>query len=340
MVTLAEVAKHADVTPATVSNVLRNRDKVRPKTVERVLAAIKELGYRPNLTARALAEGRSATLALMVSNIANPFYPEFVLEAERAARRAGQFLLVCNTDDDAETSRAYLNQIAGTLAEGVLVMNTELDMAELCQSAAGGTPLVLCMWENPAEPPTDLPCVAVDFPLAGRLAAEHLLTLEHRDIGIIVGNGCGGLQSARYQGFLNALTTAGVTQPESRIVEVQDTLDEGFKAATTLLENDPNITALFATNDLMAIGAMQAALVLGKRVPEDVSVIGITDIALAHQMRPSLSTVAIDTHAIAGECVKLLLEIIKDPGNGPRMVLAPAPQLVARDSTGPAPRPI
>ena len=130
MVTLAEVAQRAQVTAATVSNVLRNPQKVKPTTVERVMAAVRELGYRPNLTARALAEGRTSTLALMLSNISNPFYPEFVLEAETAARRRGYFLLVCNTDDNPAIARAYLDKIAGTLAAGVIVMNTDVSAGE------------------------------------------------------------------------------------------------------------------------------------------------------------------------------------------------------------------
>lgn len=121
MVTLAQVAQRANVTAATVSNVLRNPQKVKPATVERVMAAIRELGYRPNLTARALAEGRTSTLALMLSNITNPFYPEFVLAAEREARKRGHYLLVSNTDDDPAITRNYLERIAGTLAAGAIV---------------------------------------------------------------------------------------------------------------------------------------------------------------------------------------------------------------------------
>jgi DNA-binding LacI/PurR family transcriptional regulator len=186
-----------------------------PETAERVLKAISELGYRPSLNARALAEGRSSTLALMLSNLSNPFYPEFVLAAERAARKAGHFLMVCNTDDDAEIGRAYLNQIAGTLADGVLVMNTDI-----------------------------------------------------------------------------------------------------------------------ATNDLLAIGAAQALISLGRAIPDDVSVIGITDIQLANQVHPALTTVAINTTAIAELSIERLIRLIQQPARTPEMVLAPPPALVVRASTG------
>jgi DNA-binding LacI/PurR family transcriptional regulator len=341
MATLSDVAERANVTAATVSNVLRNPGKVRPETARRVMRAIRELGYRPNLNARALAEGRSTTLALMLSSIANPFYPEFVLAAERAARRAGYFLMVCNTDDDAEIGRAYLTQIAGTLAEGVLVLNTDIAINELCESAAVGAPIVLSLWEHPRELPA-LPCVAVDFEQAGELAARHLLELGHRDIGMLIGDGCGGLQDARATGFRRVMRERGLDLdpvldqvPDFAAVrEIPDTIDSGYTACLDLMAREPHLTALFATNDLLAIGALQALATLGRKVPEEVSVIGITDIQLAHQVRPSLTTVAINTEAIAQASIDLLIRLIREPdADAPLVVEVPPPVLVQRQST-------
>ncbi|OLL31633.1 LacI family transcriptional regulator [Burkholderia sp. SRS-W-2-2016] len=334
MVTLSEVAKRAQVTAATVSNVLRNRDKVRPETAERVLRAIDELGYRPNLNARALAEGRSSTLALMLSNISNPFYPEFVLAAERAARKSGHFLMVCNTDDDAEIGRAYLNQIAGTLADGVLVMNTDITINDLCASATHSAPILLAMWEHPESPP-ELPCIAVDFARAGELAAQHLLTLGHRDIGLLIGDGCGGLQDARSNGFRAAMRAAGIEADAAAVLQIRDSIDAGYAACMQLMANRPQVSAIFATNDLLAIGAVQALITLGRAVPDDVSVIGITDIQLAHQVHPALTTVAIQTAAVAELSIESLIRLIQNPAQQPSMVLGPSPELVVRASTGP-----
>jgi len=333
MVTLSEVAKRAHVTAATVSNVLRNREKVRPETAERVLKAIADLGYRPNLNARALAEGRSSTLALMLSNISNPFYPEFVLAAERAARKAGHFLMVCNTDDDAEIGRAYLNQIAGTLADGVLVMNTDITVKDLCASATHSAPILLAMWEHPERPPA-LPCIAVDFARAGELAAQHLLALGHREIGLLIGDGCGGLQDARSNGFRATMRAAGVETDDAAVLQIRDSIDAGYAACMQLMAVRPFLTAIFATNDLLAIGAAQALITLGRAVPDDVSVIGITDIQLAHQVHPALTTVAIQTAQVAELSVESLIRLIQTPERQPPMVLGPAPQLVVRASTG------
>jgi len=334
MVTLSEVARRARVTAATVSNVLRNREKVRPETAERVLQAIAELGYRPDLNARALAQGRSSTLALMLSNISNPFYPEFVLAAERAARKAGHFLMVCNTDDDAQIGRAYLNQIAGTFADGVLVMNTDIAMNELCISAMHNGPILLAMWEHPENPPV-LPCVAVDFARAGALAAHHLLELGHRNIAMLIGDGCGGLQDARSEGFRTALREGGVDPANVAQMQVRDSIDSGYAACQELLARHPRVSAIFATNDLLAIGAIQALVSMGRAVPDDVSVIGITDIQLAHQMRPALTTVAIQTEAVAELSIRSLIRLIDEPDQQPPMVLGPPPELVTRMSTGP-----
>jgi DNA-binding LacI/PurR family transcriptional regulator len=270
----------------------------------------------------------------MLSSIANPFYPEFVLAAERAARRAGYFLMVCNTDDDAETGRAYLTQIAGTLAEGVLVLNTDIAINELCASAAVGAPIVLSLWEHPEELPA-LPCVAVDFAHAGALAARHLLELGHRDIGMLVGDGCGGLQDARANGFRSVMRDAGLEPDDAAVLKIPDTIDAGFSACIELMEREPHLSALFATNDLLAIGALQALATLGRKVPDDVSVIGITDIQLAHQVRPSLTTVAINTQAIAEASIELLIRLIHAPDAAapPPSVVAPLPTLVRRQST-------
>jgi DNA-binding LacI/PurR family transcriptional regulator len=333
MVTLSEVAKRAHVTAATVSNVLRNREKVRPETADRVLKAIADLGYRPNLNARALAEGRSSTLALMLSNISNPFYPEFVLAAERAARKAGHFLMVCNTDDDAEIGRAYLNQIAGTLADGVLVMNTDIAINDLCASAMHNAPILLAMWEHPETPPA-LPCIAVDFARAGALAAGHLLELGHHDIGMLIGDGCGGLQDARSNGFRATMHEAGIETDTGAVLQIRDSIDAGYAACMQLMANRPHLTAIFATNDLLAIGAAQALITLGRAVPGDVSVIGITDIQLAHQVHPALTTVAIQTAAIAELSIDRLIRLIEERSLQPSMVLAPPPHRVVRASTG------
>lgn len=339
MVTLVDVAQQAGVTAATVSNVMRGRGKFSDSTRQRVLAAAEALGYRPNLMARALVEGRPATIALMVSSIANPFYPEFALEVERAARSKGYFLLVCNTNDDREQERAYLDAIGGALASGVIVMNADfMDAEELSALRARGVPMVLGIWERPQSPPP-MPCVAVDMEQAGVLAAEHLLKLGHRRVGAIVGSEPHANQRWRFEGFKNTLARAGVKLPATQVLHCRDSIDDGRNAAHRLLAAVPGLSAVFATNDLPALGVLQAAVDLGIEVPSQLSVVGVTDIALAHQMRPALTTIAVPKEDTARLAVQLLLEEIASPQAGAaRMLVAEPLRLVVRGSTGRVPR--
>jgi DNA-binding LacI/PurR family transcriptional regulator len=334
MTTLSEVALRAGVTSATVSNVLRQRGKVGPETRARVLAAVEELGYRPHLTARALAEGRAPTLALMVSSIANPFYPEFTLAAEQAARHNGRFLIVCNTNNDADIGRAYLEQIAGTLSDGVLVMNANLHFDDLRMTQRRGATVVLCMWEKPMEPP-GLPCIAVDFHLAGAIAARHLVELGHRKIGVIVGGGRTCIHEERYRGFVEELAALGHADAAGEPYYTNDSIEGGHGAAMAMLKATPGITAIFASNDLPALGALHAAADMGLRVPEDLSVVGITDIQLARQSRPALSTVAVPTAEAAAMAIDLLLQLIAEPTAQAPVRVTSAPRLVQRASSGP-----
>lgn len=334
--TLAEVARHAGVTAATVSNVLRGRGKVGEQTRQRVLAAAEALRYRPNLNARALAEGRPSTIALIVSSIANPFYPEFALAVEQAARQKGYFLLVCNTNDDLAQERAYLDAVGGSLAHGVLVMNADfVQQSDLIALRRRGVPVVLCMWEKPDQPPA-LPSIGVDFYEAGRVAAEHLLKLGHRRLGAIVGSERDGNHIWRYRGFADALAQAGVAHDESAVRFGPDTIAAGCNAAHALLAAQPGLTALFVSNDLPAIGALQAATDLGLRVPADLSVVGITDISLARELRPALTTVAVPTAEAASLAMQLLLRLLDEGDDDPEaapMLVTSAPRLVVRGTT-------
>ena len=338
MTTLAEVARQAGVTAATVSNVLRGRGKVGAETRQRVLAIVQQLQYRPNLTARALAEGRPPTIALIVSSIANPFYPEFALAVEQAVRKLGYFLLVCNTNDDPEQERAYLDAVGGSLAHGVLVMNADfVQIDELVALRARGVPVVLCMWEKPDQPPA-LPSVAVDFYRAGAVAAEHLIKLGHRRIGAVVGSERSGNHIWRYRGFAEALQRAGIAHDDADVSFGHDTIDAGRSSAHALLAGAPDLTAVFVSNDLPALGVLQAAADMGLDVPADLSVIGITDIQLAHQVRPALTTVAVPTQESAELAVEMIMHMIRqDDSSAPLQRETSLPRLVVRASTGRAP---
>jgi DNA-binding LacI/PurR family transcriptional regulator len=334
MATLSEVARLAGVTTATVSNVLRNTQKVKPATVQKVQAAIAATGYRPNLMARALAEGKSSMVALVLPDINNPFYPEFVRVAERVARHRNYFLMVCNTDERPDIGRAYLHQIAGTLADGVLVLHTGISADDISELKTRRSPIVLAS-EEKVNLSDNIPHVVVNFHRAGEIAGQHLLALGHTRMGVIIGCGLEGMQVGRLEGFRSALDAAGVPLPDAAIRNVSDTVAGGHDAAVALLEQHPDITAIFCTNDLMAYGASQALADQGIRIPQDVSLIGVTDIQMARDMRPALTTVALGIEQVATLSINLLLDLIENPAHQPTIVRVPDPVLVVRSSTGP-----
>lgn len=334
MATLSEVAQIAGVTTATVSNVLRNPGKVKPSTTKRVKAAIAATGYRPNLMARALSEGKSSMVAIVLPNIINPYYPEFVRIAERVARQRQYFLMVCNTDEQAEIGCAYIRQIAGTLADGVLVLHTGISTTEILELRGGRRSPIVLASEETIEFPDTIPHVIVNFRMAGRIAGQHLLELGHRRIGVIVGQGCDGMQHLRLEGFKDALAEAGMALDEKDVRYVLDSVSGGHEATLSLLNTDPGLTALFATNDLLAFGATQALVDKGISVPGDVSIVGITNIQLAQEMRPALTTVALNIEEVAKSSINLLLDMIENSEHQPTLVRVSDPQLIIRASTG------
>jgi DNA-binding LacI/PurR family transcriptional regulator len=334
MATISDVARRAGVTRATVSNVLRRPEIVKPTTVARVRAAIEEVGYRPNLLARALAEGRSSMIAVILPSITNPFYPQFIRIAERVARQRGYFLMVCNTDENVNTGRAYLDKIAGTLADGVLLLHSGLEGTEIEEICAQRCPVVLAFEEIVLLSET-LPHVLVDFDEAGRVATEYLIDLGHTKIAAIAGMGCEGMQFQRLNGYKRTLEAHGLDCCEDRIRYVTDSVAGGYEAAMSLIDGGTDATAIFTTNDLLACGALNALADKGLSVPDDMSVMGLTDIQMASEVRPPLTTVSLRVEEIAHLAINLLLDRIEKPDAGPAMLRAPAPRLVRRASTAP-----
>jgi len=336
--TIYDVARRAGVTAATVSNVVRGKGSVGAQTRVRVERAIADLDYRPNLVARGLAHRRSSTLALLLPNIANPFYPEIALEVERIAGEQGYHLLLCNTRDDAVRGRAHLDSLSGHRVDGVLAMAGGVRLCDVRAVAARGLPVVLCNWVEVEHDPL-FPGVDVDFRHGGELAARHLLDLGHRRVAVVVQETAAGTHSpshtCRLDGFRAALAACAVALRDDEVCFGDGTLESGYRAAQALIARPGRPTALFVTNDIMALGATEAALDAGLRVPGDLSVIGFDDIALGAHVRPTLTTIAIPKQELATKAMGILLRRIEGDAMPTRLTLLP--HLVERRSTA-APR--
>ncbi|WP_313874667.1 LacI family DNA-binding transcriptional regulator [Rhodoferax potami] len=220
------------------------------------------------------------------------------------------------------------------MADGVLVLHTGISADDINELKTRRSPIVLASEEH-VDLADRIPHVVVNFHRAGEIAGQHLLALGHTRIGAIVGCGLEGMQLGRLNGFKGALASAGITVDDALVRNVSDTVAGGHEATDSLLEQHPDLTAIFCTNDLMAYGASQALADRNIRIPQDISLIGITDIQLARDMRPALTTVALGIEQVATMSINLLLDLIENPQHEPTIMHVPDPVLVVRASTGP-----
>ncbi|MGZ6387916.1 MAG: LacI family DNA-binding transcriptional regulator [Ktedonobacterales bacterium] len=330
MTTISDVARRAKVTTATVSNVITQRVTVSAKTRARVLQAIEELGYRPNLVARGLAQGKTSTLALVVPTISNPFFAEVVEEVERVADRHDYQLLLSMTHQSPEEGRRHLERMASRWVDGFIVMGMAADIGDLLALTEGGKEVVLCVWNQDLRAQS-LPIVDIDFRMAGELATRHLLECGHRRIATILEE---PVQWTRRQGFETALADVGLTAPQEYICEGDSSFESGYQAALTLLALPEPPTAIFAGNDWMALGASEAIASKGLSVPRDLAVVGVDDISQAAHAHPPLTTISIPKLELARTATEMLLRRIRgtDVPEEPTKILV-SPHLIVRQST-------
>lgn len=330
MVTMAEVAARAGVTKQTVSNVVSGK-KVRPETLAKVNAAIAELGYKPNLVARSLRTGSTSTVGLFVPSVANPFYSEVVEEVENVLVRHGYNLLLATTRDDPDYTRIHLENLAARSVDALLVAGDKGVGQQWPMLTQVSFPVALFAWEG--DPPAELPVVSIDYEHAGFLAGRHLRELGHRNVAVIADLPPHGLRVA---GLRRAFAADGLTIDDSKVfARTSDDAAGGYAAACAALEADPGVTAIFATHDILAIGAVEAVTRSGRRVPEDVSVVGFDDIAQVGRIEPALTTVAFPKREMAQNAVELLLRAVES-GKPPTNALSLLrPTLIVRDSSAP-----
>ena len=328
MVTIYDIAKAAGVGKSTVANALTGKGTVSEATRQRILQLAREMGYRPSLVARNLSQHKTMTIALILPTLVNPFYPEIVEAVENTMREHEYQTLICNTHFDFALGRQQMERLMSRWVDGYIIMGASMDSNDIAHYVKQGLPIVLCDWQENESPP-GIAQVSIDFYRAGQLAAEHLLELGHQRIAVIVD---APLQTLRLKGFQSITSAAGIALPDVMIERGNSTLESGYAAAKKLLGRPVLPTAIFATNDWMALGAIEAVLEKGLRVPHDISIVGLDDIVIAAHLHPPLTTVAIPKARLAREATELLLTQIK--GDEDTLVSRLVePYLVVRQST-------
>ena len=330
MTTISDVARRARVTTATVSNVITQRVPVSDKTRARVLEAIEELGYRPNLVARGLSQGKTMTLALVVPTLSNPFFAEVVEEVERVADQHDYQLLLSMTHNSLEEGKRHLERMSSRWVDGFIVMGMAANITDILALKDGGKEVVLSVWNQDQFTQT-MPIIDIDFRLAGELATRHLVECGHRRIAAIVEE---PVQLTRRRGFETALVEAGLSAPSEYIRQGNSSFESGYQGALELLALPTPPTGIFAGNDWMALGAIEAIVSQGLSVPDDIAVVGVDDIGQAVHAHPPLTTISIPKREMARAAVELLLRYVqgRDIPEEPLKILV-SPHLKVRQST-------
>ncbi|MFJ8023580.1 LacI family DNA-binding transcriptional regulator [Streptomyces sp. NPDC096311] len=330
MVTMDDVARRAGVTKQTVSNVVRGRAVVSPRTKAKVEAAIAELGYQPNLVARGLATGTTMTVGFIVPTVANPFYSAVVEEVETLLEMHGYHLLLATTRGDGERARRHLASLSSRSVDAVLVAE-DRDLGDVPLLERMGVPVVLCAWET--TPPGGLPVVTVDYEKAGYLAGRHMHKLGHRRPVVIADLPA---HQIRVQGMRRAFAEVGVTVPDDSVLAAPEaTSESGYAAMLRALGSGNKPSCVLTSTDAIALGVTEALRHQGLRVPEDVAVIGIDDIPQAAHAHPPLTTVSLPKRRMARDATGLLLNAIRDKQPVPPDVSLLSPEVVVRATCAP-----
>lgn len=328
MANIRDIAAEVGVSVATASRALTGNGRVSPKTVQRVRAAADRLGFRPNEIARSLSSGRSHSLGLLVPDITNPFFPELMAGAEKAAKSRGQTILL-TAALGADLAREDLGVLNARGVDGFIVVGNPFDSSAQLREAAGARPLVVV---DRSESATDLSTVVSDHLAGAALAVRHLLGLGHTRIAHISGPPGLDVTNLRIAGYEREMRAAGL---EPVVVPGDFTLASGADAARVLLGDPSPPTAVTTANDLAAIGAMHTVFARGGRIPGDLSIVGYDDIMLAGLVHPGLTTIAQDIGELGARAVAELERQLA--GDFAVRTVSLDTRLVERGSTG-APR--
>jgi len=327
-ITIEDVAQEAGVSRQTVSRAINGKGEISEATRQRVLEVADRLGYRPSRIARSLATRSSRTIGLVMPDIANPFFPEIARGAGEAAYGLGYQLFLSNTAEDPEREWSILRSLEEQWVAGLIVCSSRLSDEQLIEVGRRQAPLLLF---NRVVEGADAASLLVDDAGGARAMMAHLLVAGHQEIGLLLGPTRSWSGMRRHEAYRAMLEMADITAREDHVVHGAPDVAGGRQAMEQLLEQAPGITAIFAYNDLMALGAMQACQAAGRRVPDDCAIAGCDDIPLAALATPALTTVKVDKTATGRRAMEMLHGMISGAEEHSGAETMPA-RLIVRES--------
>ncbi len=322
---IKEVAHAAGVSVATVSRTLQMPEVVAPGTRKQVEEVIARLGYTPNLQARNLRTARTHVIVALVPDISNPFFAEVIRGIEQVAHQNGYAVLLGDTQNRSDREQAYANLLNTRQADGLITL-----LPHIPRIVGSGRPAIVNACEYVDDPAVT--SVYVDNVAAAQNATRYLVTLGHRHIAFVTGPMDSPISIDRDRGYEKALEAARIKRDRGLTMVGDFSVESGFRAIDSLLARDKAFSAVFCSNDEMAIGAVLALKSHGRRVPHDVSVVGFDDIRFARYCDPPLTTIEQPKGELGREAMNMLIEILSGE-DVPARKRVLSTQLVVRGST-------
>jgi DNA-binding LacI/PurR family transcriptional regulator len=330
--TIQDVARAAGVAASTVSRYLNGQLRVSPATEARVLEAVRELGYLPNVQARNLARRRSGVIGFVVPELRNPYFGEIADFVVEAVERHGLLVLLCSTRSQEARQSAYIDLLATGAIDGMLYLGSFRSNERLAAAIRGGLPVVVVDEPIAGLPPVHT--VVMDDYAGGYQATSYLVALGHRRIAFVSGPSELGSVQERYRGYSDALRKGGLDPDQQIRLSGHFTEQFGMSALPHLLAAAEPPTAAFVPSDYIALGVLSAAEANGIRVPQDLSIVGFDDIRFSQYVRPRLTTIRSPLDRLAETGVDLLFERLGDQDRPARTEVLPV-ELVVRESAAP-----
>jgi LacI family transcriptional regulator len=334
-VTIKDIARMANVSHTTVSRALNDKSRIRNETKEKILSIVRELNYHPDFIARSLVMRRTRTLGLVITTIANPFYTELALGIEATARSLGYNIILSFTHSDLSIERESIDMLRSKGVDGILFSSAHMDDPNIVKLAEEEFPIVLVNRRtfHPAVK-EKVDYVGVDNISGGYLAVEHLIKLGHREIGVIGGSSESSVGFERLEGGKKALEAYGLDPMPHYFLGGDFLKESGYQGGIQFLRMDQPPTAVFATNDYMALGVYQAFAEKGVKVPEDIAIIGFNDIEFTAMKGVELTTIGQKKYEMGAIAVKTLVEKIEGKKTESPKEIFLEPELVVRKTCG------
>jgi LacI family transcriptional regulator len=328
-ITMKQVALRAGVAASTVSRVLNKTHYMSAETQKRVLDAVEAMGYYKNVHAKRLATGQSDLFGLVVSEIANPYFPEIIRGFQAAAWEHNFEVLLCNTEYIPERTRSVIEKLVQSDVRGIAIVTASIDSSMTPQLIRAGIGIVFC---NLCDPGKLVSNITINYERGVLQAIDHVVSLGHRTAAIIAGPETNRTATNIKQALIKGLQSKGIKPFPVTSANYQ--LDAGSSAVRAILSAKEMPTAIFCGSDLIAMGAMTALEEAGVRIPEDVSVVGIDDISFSSLARPPLTTIGVPRERLgvtAFEALHKMLALKRKMGSNYTLDT----ELVVRKSTGP-----